>query len=201
VAWLREHGRIPGRAIVTSLPDSSELRKKEFDTWQRWFVETAALVCRSVADEAVAVFFQTDVKREGTWVDKALLVQLGAREAGSACLWHKVVCRAPAGTATYGRPGFAHLLCFSRELRLAAKDSSADVIPELGEMPWPRAMGAAACNAVASFLLRETTCRTVVDPFCGMGTMLAVANAHGLDAIGVERSPTRAERARTLSLG
>ncbi len=68
-------------------------------------------------------------------------------------------------------------------------------------MPWPRAMGTAACNVVASFLLLETSCRVVLDPFCGMGTMLAVANAHGLDAIGVERSPTRAERARTLTLG
>jgi hypothetical protein len=34
-----------------------------------------------------------------------------------------------------------------------------------------------------------------------VGTMLAVANAHGLDAVGVERSPRRAERARGLLLG
>ena len=46
-----------------------------------------------------------------------------------------------------------------------------------------------------------TPCRTVVDPFCGVGSMLAVANRHGLAAIGVEMSPSRAERARTLELG
>ena len=46
----------------------------------------------------------------------------------------------------------------------------------------------------------QTQCRVVVDPFCGMGTMLAVANAHGLDAIGVELSQKRARRARNLTL-
>jgi hypothetical protein len=34
-----------------------------------------------------------------------------------------------------------------------------------------------------------------------MGTMLAVANANGLDAIGVEISRKRAENARSLALG
>jgi tRNA G10 N-methylase Trm11 len=67
-------------------------------------------------------------------------------------------------------------------------------------MTWARAMGREACDAVARFLLEQTTCRTVVDPFCGLGTMLAVANLHGLDAVGVERSTRRAERARALVL-
>ncbi|MEI8255492.1 MAG: SAM-dependent methyltransferase, partial [Deltaproteobacteria bacterium] len=43
-------------------------------------------------------------------------------------------------------------------------------------------------------------CRTVLDPFCGIGSMLAVANAHGMDAVGVELSAKRAARARTLTL-
>jgi tRNA G10 N-methylase Trm11 len=61
-------------------------------------------------------------------------------------------------------------------------------------------MGIAACEAVSAFLLERTACRTVVDPFCGVGSMLAVANARGLDAIGVELNAKRAERARTLSV-
>ncbi len=40
--------------------------------------------------------------------------------------------------------------------------------------------------------------RTVVDPFCGHGTVLAVANALGLDAVGVELSRKRAQKARSL---
>jgi len=200
VAWLAA-ARLPAdHALVTSLPDASELPELGFEGWRGWFVETAALACRAVAPEAVAVFYQTDVKRDGRWVDKGHLAQLGADRAEAALLWHKVVCRVAPGTTTFGRPAYAHLLCFSRELRLPPGRSTPDVLARLGEMTWARAMGREACEAVAGFLLACTGCRTVVDPFCGLGTMLAVANLHGLDALGVERSPRRAERAGRLCL-
>lgn len=200
LAWLAAATLAADHAVVTSLPDASELPKLGFDGWRAWFVDAAAAVCGAVANDSVAVFFQTDVKRDGTWVDKSFLVQTGAERAEVRLLWHKVVCRAPPGTTTFGRPAYAHLLCFSRDLRLTAAESSADVLPRLGEMTWPRAMGLEACDAVCRFLVARTHCRTVVDPFCGIGTMLAAANAHGLHAVGVELSRKRAERARRLVL-
>jgi len=153
-----------------------------------------------VADDAVAIFYQTDIKREGRWVDKSFLVQLGAEAAGSSLLWHKVVCRIPPGGVAFGRPAYAHMLCVSRSRRLPSGRSSADVLPALGTMTWPRAMGTAACEAAARFLVAETDARVVVDPFCGVGTMLAVANAYGLDAVGCELSRRRAARAARLVL-
>lgn len=200
MAWLEAHALGPDHAIVSSLPDSSELPRLGFDGWRRWFVSTVTLACRQLADESVAIFFQTDVKRDGRWVDKGYLLQLGAEAAGSHCLWHKIVCRAPPGTTTFGRPAYAHLSCFSRGLRLEPRSSSPDVLPRLGDMPWPRAMGTEACLASCRFLLAHTACRSVVDPFCGVGTLLAVANALGLDAVGVEKSPKRAEKARGLKI-
>jgi hypothetical protein len=190
----------PHCAIVTSLPDHSELPSLGVDGWRTWFIATVALACRALADDAVAIFFQTDVKHDGRWIDKGHLVMRGLDDAGAGLLWHKIVCRAPPGTTTFGRPAYAHLVCGSRALRLPTSASSPDVLPGLGHMPWPRAMGTAACAAAARFVRDHTACTTVVDPFCGAGTMLAVANAHGLDAIGVERSPRRAARARTLTL-
>jgi hypothetical protein len=200
VAWLRAAALPPDHAVVTSLPDRSELPELGFEGWRRWFVETAALACAAVADEAVAIFYQTDVKHDGRWVDKAFLVEQGAERAGHHLLWHRIVCRVPAGTTTYGRPAYAHLLCTSRALRLAPGQSAPDVLPRLGEMTWARAMGREACEHAVRFLIDHTRCRAVADPFCGLGTILAVANAHGLDAVGVERSPKRAERARRLVL-
>lgn len=189
----------PGAAIVTSLPDHSELPRLGFDGWRAWFIATAAAACRAVAADDVAIFFQTDVKHAGRWVDKGYLIARGAEEAGSELLWHRIVCRAPAGTTTFGRPAYAHLLCFSRGLRLAHGQSAPDVLPALGAMPWPRAMGTAACDAVVAFLRAHTRSHTVVDPFCGVGTMLAIANAAGLHAIGVELSAKRAARAQVLT--
>jgi hypothetical protein len=196
VTYLRELRLPPDHAVVTSLPDHSELPELGFAGWRSWFVATVELVCRAVADDAVAMFYQTDVKHDGRWVDKGHLVLCGADAAGSAPLWHKIVCRVPAGTTTFGRPAYAHLLCVSRQLRLAPGASTPDVLPALGAMTWSRAMGGAACEAAVRFLLTSTACRTVVDPFCGLGSVLTVANAHGLDAIGVELSRRRATRAR-----
>ena len=182
------------------MPDSSEVPGLGFGGWKKWFIATSALICHQLSDEGVAIFYQTDVKLDGRWVDKGFLVATGAEAAGSSCLWHKVVCRAPAGITTFGRPAYAHLQCFSRSKRLEKGQAFADVLPRLGEMTWSRAMGVEACEAVATFLTRHTAARTVVDPFCGLGTMLAVANRHGLDAIGVELSAKRAEKARHLDL-
>lgn len=193
--------RLPAdHAVVTSLPDHSELPGMMIDAWRRWFVDTVALACRAVADDAVAVFFQTDVKHDGRWIDKGHLVHRGGDDAGSHLLWHKIACRTAPGITTFGRPAYAHVLAFSRELRLPPGKSSPDVLPALGEMPWSRAMGADVCRAVARFLVDHTAARVVVDPFCGVGTMLAAANAAGLSAIGVELSRRRAARARTLVL-
>jgi hypothetical protein len=201
VGWLNAQTFGSEVAIVTSMPDSSEVPGLKFDGWRKWFTDTSELICRKVADDGVAIFYQTDVKLDGRWVDKGFLVSLGAERAGSFCLWHKVVCRAPAGITTFGRPAYAHLLCFSRNKRLEKAQAFSDVLPRLGEMTWARAMGMEACEAIAKFLVKHTATRTVVDPFCGVGTMLAVANQHGLDAVGVELSAKRAEKARMLELG
>lgn len=198
LAFLAAGPLPPTHALVTSLPDASELPALSPDGWRAWFVDAAARCCAAVAPTAVAVFYQTDVLRDGRWVDKAQLVSEGAARAGLACLFHKIVCRATPGTATFGRPGFAHLLAFSRDLRVPPALATPDVLPALGEMSWSKAMGTAACEAAVAFLARATACRTVVDPFCGLGTVLAVANARGLDAVGVECVRRRAARARRL---
>jgi hypothetical protein len=209
-------GPLPAdHAIITSLPDHSELPAplpddptsatgggraagwRGVDAWRAWFVETAAAVCRAVADDAVAIFYQTDVKHDGRWIDKSHLVACGVDAAGSHLLWHKIVCRVAPGTITFGRPAYAHILCASRARRLMPGDATADVLPELGAMSWSRAMGAAACTALVAFAA-GIGARTIVDPFCGHGSVLAAANAHGLHAIGVELSRRRAAKARSL---
>lgn len=200
LAWLARTGVVPGAALVTSLPDVSEVAGMgdRVERWRPWFVEAARACIRAVPDDSVALFFQTDIKRDGEWVDKGFLVQKAAELEGAAQLFHKVVCRVPPGLASFGRPAWAHLLAFSRRLRLDPGHSTADVLPEPGEMSWARAMGIAPCRVACSFVKRETRATTVLDPFCGLGSALAVANVLGLDAIGVELSAKRAERARRL---
>jgi tRNA G10 N-methylase Trm11 len=60
-------------------------------------------------------------------------------------------------------------------------------------------MGRRACELACRFVLTHTKSHTVVDPFCGHGSVLAVANHLGLEAVGVELSPKRARKARNLT--
>ena len=200
LAWLAGQPVLTGRALITSLPDSSEFPRLSLDGWKAWFMDAAALVMSRCPDDSVAIFFQTDVKKDGVWVDKGYLCQKAAERAGLHQLWHKIVCRAPPGLATFGRPAYSHMLCFSRGVRADLSKSTADVLPQAGEVTWTRGMGVQACLAACRYVLENTPTRTVVDPFCGHGTVLAVANDLGLDAIGVELSRKRAKKARALRM-
>jgi hypothetical protein len=200
LAWLNEQGPLAGCSVVTSLPDISELPALAPEAWQRWFEDAATLVMSRVPDEGVAVFFQSDIKRAGLWVDKGALVARAAERAGTQLLFHKIVCRKPAGTTTFGRASYSHLLAFSRAVRPKPERATADVLPDTGFQPGTKAMGVAACVDACRLIKTETSTRTVVDPFCGYGTALAVANAMGLDAVGVDLSARMCQRARALTI-
>lgn len=196
--WLENHPTLPGCSLATSLPDLSEFSGIGFGNWKRWFIDTAALVLSRCPDDGVVVFYQTDIRLGGTWVDKAFLVQKAAESADIPLLWHKVAARHAAGTVTPGRPGYSHILCFSRGVKPDLALSTTDMLPSVGEKTWERGMGAEACRMIAEFIARQTPSHTLVQPFCGEGALLAAANRAGLNAIGVERSPKRADRAGKL---
>jgi hypothetical protein len=198
LAWLRARGPLVGASVITSLPDVSEVPSLGFDGWRAWFEDAAALTMEHVADDAVAIFFQSDIRHRGLWVDKGHLILRAADRAQAAVLFHKIVCRRPAGTLTRGRASYSHLIGVSRGLRPNLRHATPDVLPAAGDMPSKKSMGVLACVDACRFILAETETRIVVDPFCGAGTVLAVANALGLDAIGVDLSLRQCRTARTL---
>lgn len=197
--WLAENAAPPGASVITSLPDLSELPPHGLDAWRSWFVDAARRVIRWVPREGLAMFYQSDVLREGVWIDKAYLVGRAVEEERAALVFHKIVCRAPPDAPHLGRPSYSHLLAVAHAPRPARRPSP-DVLSSAGAMPWSKAMGVEACRLACRYLLDETDTRVVVDPFCGHGTVLAVANALGLDAIGVDRSARQCRAARRLAV-
>jgi hypothetical protein len=199
VPWLRACGVIPGACAVTSLPDVSEVNLG-LPAWRAWFQDAVRLVIGAVPPESAALFFQSDIKRDGAWIDKGALVVRAAEDAGAQVLFHKIVCRRPPGTLTYGRPGFTHLIAVSRAMKCPDVLPLPDIITDAGRQPWVRAMGIRAAAHAVRFARDVAGAKVIVDPFCGVGTVLAVANALGLDAIGVEKSRKRAEQSRLLTV-
>ena len=198
--WLRANAPLPGASVITSLPDMSEIPALGLDAWRRWFEDAAHSTMQAVPDDGVAIFFQSDIKQEGVWIDKGALVQRAAERAGRALLFHRIVCRKRPGTLSSGRATYSHLLGFARVLRARRDRASADVLPDAGFRPGTKSMGVSACVEACRFVLAETATRTVLDPFCGFGTVLAVANALGMDAVGVDLSARMCRRALALEI-
>lgn len=202
IPWLRGRaacGVMDFTSAVTSLPDVSEVNLTLL-AWRTWFLEAVRLVVEVVPACNAAVFFQTDIKHEGRWIDKGALVVRAAEDAGAHVLFHKVICRRDPGKLTFGRPGYTHLIAVSREARAPDVLPIPDIVTDPGPQPWVRAMGSRAAAHAVRFVRDHLPTRTVLDPFCGVGTVLAAANALGLHAVGVEKARKRCERARTLVL-
>lgn len=199
IPWMHAHGVIVGACAVTSLPDLSEVNLS-LAAWRAWFLEAVRLVVDAVPAESAALFFQSDIKRDGAWIDKGALVTRAAEDAGARILFHKIVCRRPAGMLTYGRPGYTHLIAVSRAMRCPEVLPIPDVIVDAGPQKWVRAMGVRAAAQAVRFAQTQVGAKVIFDPFCGVGTVLAVANALGLDALGVEKARKRCEQARVLTV-
>lgn len=198
VPWMQTRGVIPGAAAVTSLPDVSELALSLPD-WRAWFLNAVRLVLDCTPADSVALFFQSDIKHDGRWIDKGAMVTRAAEDAGAHTLFHKIVARRVPGQLTYGRPGYTHLIAVSRALACPDVLPIPDIIVDAGRQPWVRAMGIRAAAHAVRFARDHAQASVIFDPFCGVGTTLAVANALGLDALGVERSPKRAAQSRALT--
>src|SRR6185369_205850 len=180
LGWLAANPAPPGTSVITSLPDLSELPELGFSGWKSWFDQAARAVLRWTPSPGLALFFQSDIRQAGEWVDKSYLVQRAAEAEGRTLLWHKIVCRhAPRARVTHPGP---------------------DVLPDAGHKPWSKAMGVEACRLACRFLREESETTLVVDPFCGHGTALAVANHYGFDALGVELSTRKVRAAKRLVL-
>lgn len=217
VEWLGRPGAVPpGALVLTSLPDESEVREfaPTVEAWASWFVGATRAVLEALPEKSLAVFYQTDVRLPGRGqISKSFLVLLAASEVpGVSLLWHKVVHFGVQDKPSHGSVRFTHLLCFYRrpDGESASNCKLPDTggkIPDLvfrGHKPWglknsARCMGVNATSAVlkwASQCLPGIDC--VVDPFCGAGTVLAIGNALGLHAVGVDISPRRVKQAIAL---
>ena len=76
-----------------------------------------------------------------------------------------------------------------------------------GSKLWVRGMDLRAVDDAMRFLSSqldaggtERAVRVVLDPFCGVGSALAGANAYGMAALGVDISPRRCREARDMQV-
>lgn len=192
IPWLEEHeGKLA--AIVTSLPDAAELAAlkngaQDMGEWAWWFGDAAELCLRALAPGGTAVFYQTDRRSDGVQHSKFALLHDAAREAEVPLRWHKIVLRHAPDVVDLRRPGYAHLVCFGKNYG----GVTPDVIPHSSSLY----RDGMPLHATRLAIEATRPGAVVHDPFCGRGTVLAMAAALGREAVGLEIDATTAELAR-----
>jgi hypothetical protein len=184
----------PVRAVITSLPDASEVACG-LAGYDEWFTQGVRAILRRVSKNGVAIFYQGDRKHDGSLLSKATLLCNTARSLEYRLLWHKIVLRNPPGSVNLFRPSYLHLMAFSRSLR--SGKATPDVI-ELGATVHKNTMGINAAIVAVRFALEAAKAATIHDPFCGRGTVLAVANALGCNSVGFDINEEQCIYARAL---
>lgn len=185
----------PPGSIVTSPPDENELGCG-LDEWLAFYRRACGLIFRAIGPDCPAVIYATDRKADRRWFSKADLIMREAEAAGVRLLWHKIVLRRGVGKADIHHPGFSHLLAFGGQ-GVGPGKATPDII-ERGAMAYPNAMGMAAAHLAIEFAGRSGV--PLIDPFCGRGTVPAMAEALGFDAIGVDIDPAQCAAARQIRL-
>jgi hypothetical protein len=179
-------------SIVTSLPDASEIGIKDLDEYEKW-VRRAAMECfLSASTDCPVIFVQTDRRKGGRQFSKAKLLMNVADEQGWFLLWHKIELAAEVGKSNLYRPTFRNMLCFGKG-KMSAGQATADVIPPSKRL-YEMAFGFEAAEVCVEFCKKFSN--RVLDPFCGHGTVLHVAEELGMDSVGVDIDPKVCEVAR-----
>lgn len=191
--WLRANPE--SCSIVTSPPLAHEMGWEMAD-WRLWYRHALSDCFAALAPAAPAIIYSTDQKHDGYLVSSFELMSLAASDCGFFLLWHKIVLRREPGGIDIHRPGFTHLCAWGDENCRPGK-ATADVIRR-GAAAYPNGMGLIPARLACSFAGPKA--KLLVDPFCGRGTVPAVAEALGFDALGLDIDPAQCESARALKL-
>ena len=223
--WMQDlgpEGFPENSCVITSLPDWSEIKKGQnmsLKSYVDWFRRALELLFKSCREGTMIIFFQTDICSGGVWLNKAALICQEADNGRAVLLWHKITFD-PAAVNIPRRGGsadYSHLLCFMvlkdavdprREevcrddgrAALSARCSIPDLIPR-GRKVYAQGMGTEVITQVLEWLCKvQPATEIIVDPFCGRGTVLALANQHGLSALGVDLDAACAKAAQRLDV-
>jgi len=190
--WLSKN--IDNQCIITSMPEMDEMKMK-IKEYESFFRESARLCLSSIKDNGYCIFLQTDRKHHG-WVDKGYWITDEAITLGFHTVWKKIVLVKDVGKSDLFRPTYSTMLCFTR------KGGVGSLFPDVihgGEKTYNNAFGVEAVSLCVKYV-KDQGVKEIVDPFCGSGTTLAVANNLGLKAIGIDIDKKMCEMARKLNI-
>jgi hypothetical protein len=193
--WLSDNRDVG--SVITSLPDMEETGHSNHETYEMWFSHAVQECFLSTSKAHPTIFYQTDRLINGRRLSKAYLLMDTAVANERELVWHKIVLRHDVGKTDIRRPGYSHLLCFG-DSKVKPGRPTADVI-RTGGVLYPDGMGITAAKVALQAAIRHGT--ALCDPFCGRGTVCALAEQTGFEKIiGVDIDPKQVAAAKALRL-
>lgn len=196
IKWLKSQNNNTLSHIICSIPDASELQMSQHK-YPAYFGDTVELLCKKLSAKGYLILVQTDRKSNGQVFSKATLATQRAGKAGCNLMWHKIALLAQVGKIhNMGfTTGYTHVLCYSRSNKPGA--ASADVIPS-SLRTWKNGMPLAAAKVAVDFVKQQqkVMAGAIYAPFCGKGTILALADKANLQSVGIEIDKARCTDAR-----
>lgn len=182
--------------------------------YKEWFVNTVTLIMSKLKKGQYAIFLQSDTKiidkqdNVLEYIDKSHLCSMGAFNNDCKMMFHKLCTRGNSSDdkevykRSVGRPNFSHLICYGKgsEAKYFSNAYATPDINDRGDMLWSKGIGLDSCLLGLAFLRDTVNAKFIIDPFCGVGTVPAMANSIGISSLGIEISSKRCRQARKLDL-
>ncbi len=178
--WLKENKNI--KVMITSLPDPQEIGIGRIE-YNKWLISTCNNIIESLDEESVVFFYQTDRKMDGVIIDKKSIITNVFHNNGFDTIMSKIVIKQKVGTPNFTRMTFTNLFGFSKKYKSGSV--TFDTMYQ-GKMKYKNAMSETAINVLLDYIKKKLPDETIVDPFCGRGSVLDVFNENGFNVIGVD---------------
>ena len=166
----------------------------KFD-WIHWLKMSCLAIAGMMDEKSIVFFYQTNRKFEGSIIDKKNIITNEFLAMGFNLIHSKIVLKQEPETINLFRPTFTNFFSFSKSL--GPGKPSPDVI-RCGEMIYKNAMGYNACRFAVEYVKEKKVSDTILDPFCGRGSVLKIANDLGMKSMGIDIDIKQVEHAKNL---
>lgn len=179
-------------SLVTSLPDSAELNLDMYE-WRIWFSKAVKVCLAFVSDDLPVIFYQTDRRINKYLESKCGLILSIAKANEFNVIWHKIALKQKPNTLNFFRPTYTHVICLSK--KPIATYPTPDVFDD-GKVLYKNGIGINSAKLCVEFCKKYS--KNIIDPFCGQGTVNAVADFYGMDSIGIDIDKEQSKKARNF---
>lgn len=170
-------------AVITSPPDAEEVNK-DINAWADWFSYAVKLCFKATQKDTPTIFYVTDRKYNSEIISKPNLIFNVANKLKRKLMFHKIALRKPVNSIELHRPSYTHLLAFNTINKAYPTNIQGADVFERGKVIYKNGMGLSA--AILSVKYAKLFTDTIINPFSGSGTVLAVAESYGVNSIGIE---------------